>query len=207
MAYKCCNAPPRARGCTYGPHVHKAPEDFPHLVVTCLDAPPSARALVALDCEMVYTVLGRELARLSAVDERGHVLLDRHVRPVGAVVDYNTAHSGVTAARLAAGDVVSFAAARDELLRAIGPQTVLVGHALENDLCVLGIAHGRLVDSAVLYARVGKNNKPYRLGLQRLAEEELRIALDRAGGHDSLDDAIIALRLVVVYVTRRSRRS
>ena len=51
----------------------------------------SSRAVVAIDCEMVITSGGaQELARVTAVDEQGAVLLDMLVVPEAAVVNYNT---------------------------------------------------------------------------------------------------------------------
>ncbi len=52
---------------------------------------------VAIDCEMVITSGGsQELARLTAVDARGSVLLDMLVVPEAPVVNYNTQFSGIT---------------------------------------------------------------------------------------------------------------
>jgi hypothetical protein len=55
------------------------------------------RPVVAIDCEMVITSGGgQELARLTAVDEHGSVLLDMLVVPEAPVVNYNTQFSGIT---------------------------------------------------------------------------------------------------------------
>ena len=79
-------------------------------------APPPPR-LVAVDCEMVGTALGSELARVTAVDEAGAVLLDTLVRPARPVLDYRTAFSGITAALLEAGGAttLTLAEAREAL--------------------------------------------------------------------------------------------
>jgi hypothetical protein len=56
-----------------------------------------ARQVVAIDCEMVITSGGaQELARLTAVDELGSVLLDMLVVPELPVANYNTQFSGIT---------------------------------------------------------------------------------------------------------------
>jgi hypothetical protein len=53
--------------------------------------------VVAIDCEMVITSGGaQELARLTAVDAHGAVLLDMLVVPEAAVANYNTQFSGIT---------------------------------------------------------------------------------------------------------------
>jgi hypothetical protein len=55
------------------------------------------RQVVAIDCEMVITSGGaQELARLTAVDEIGNVLLDMLVVPELPVANYNTQFSGIT---------------------------------------------------------------------------------------------------------------
>ncbi len=54
------------------------------------------KQLVALDCEMVKTEFGMELARVSIVDAYGRVIYDRLVRPSHPVIDYLTDYSGIT---------------------------------------------------------------------------------------------------------------
>lgn len=44
----------------------------------------------ALDCEMIYTTAGSELARVTVVDLDGNVVYDRIVKPKGNVLDCNT---------------------------------------------------------------------------------------------------------------------
>lgn len=49
-----------------------------------------------LDCEMVYSVWGSELARISLVDMDGDTTLDVMVRPCHTLVDANSRFSGLT---------------------------------------------------------------------------------------------------------------
>ena len=46
--------------------------------------------MVAIDCEMVVTEMGSELARITVVGENGDTLYDKLVKPANAVVDYCT---------------------------------------------------------------------------------------------------------------------
>ena len=52
--------------------------------------------VIAMDCEMVMTEFGLELARVSMVDNEGEVLLDLRVRPDDLIVDYLTKFSDIT---------------------------------------------------------------------------------------------------------------
>ncbi len=52
--------------------------------------------LVAIDCEMVYTKCGIELARVSIVDRCGKPLYDEFVKPSEPVLSYNTEFSGIS---------------------------------------------------------------------------------------------------------------
>lgn len=56
--------------------------------------------IVAMDCEMVLTSKGHELARCTLVDENRKVIMDHYVRPAGPVLDYLTRFSGITASLL-----------------------------------------------------------------------------------------------------------
>jgi hypothetical protein len=53
-------------------------------------------ALLAVDCEMVSTRTGKELARCTVVNARFELLYDALCRPVNDILSYNTAFSGLT---------------------------------------------------------------------------------------------------------------
>lgn len=63
--------------------------------------------MYALDCEMVYTVHGPAVARLSVVDVTNEMVLDVLIKPEHQVTDFNTRFSGITANMLEEGDIYS----------------------------------------------------------------------------------------------------
>ncbi|KAH8155551.1 uncharacterized protein LAJ45_00561 [Morchella importuna] len=89
-------------------------------------------------------------------------------------------------------------AARELLLSYIDADTPLIGHALENDLGVLRLCHGAIVDTAVLFPHA--RGLPMRNKLKYLVEKHLerriQVEEEEARGHDSAVDARCAGELV-----------
>lgn len=180
---------------------------------------------VAFDCEMGYTTSGMELLRVTATSwPNGAELLDVLVQPFGAILDLNSRWSGVLAEDLLHGvpwtkdwvappqqpgerkilrKVDSPKAARDLLFSLISPETVLIGHGLENDLNAMRIIHPKIVDTILLYPH--KRGLPVRTSLKVLMEIHLRreIQIDTGNGHDSAEDARAAGDLVRLQVQNR----
>lgn len=50
-----------------------------------------------MDCEMVTTTKGLELARVSLVDYNFEPVFDSFVKPTNPIINYNTRYSGITA--------------------------------------------------------------------------------------------------------------
>ncbi|RKP02302.1 hypothetical protein CXG81DRAFT_25082 [Caulochytrium protostelioides] len=86
---------------------------------------------------------------------------------------------------------------RHVLPRVLGPQAILVGHGLENDLTVMRLAHDRVVDTAGLVPH--PHGLPIKFSLAHITKRLLHhlIRASPTGGHDSLEDALAALHLVV----------
>lgn len=157
-----------------------------------LAALTSQRHLVAVDCEMVITERGFELARVTVLDGgTGDTLLDEFVVPDVPVKDYNTRFSGISADILAGvttrvRDIWHF------LQPFVGPQTIMVGHTLENDLKALRLVHRRCIDTALLFP--DPRGPCYRFSLRALATRYLGRKIQQ-GEHDSAEDARAALDL------------
>lgn len=78
------------------------------------------------------------LARVSIVNEKGDIIMDKYVKPTQPVVDYRTKFSGITPEHLE--NAHSFAEVQAEVIR-IKTNRLVVGHALHNDFKVLKIEH------------------------------------------------------------------
>lgn len=81
---------------------------------------------------------GRMLARVSIVNEKGEIIMDKYVKPTKPVIDFRTQFSGITPAHLE--NAYDFADVQAEVSR-IKFNRILVGHALHNDLKVLKMDH------------------------------------------------------------------
>ncbi|KAI0638158.1 ribonuclease H-like protein [Trametes polyzona] len=214
--YTCCSRTPDEEGCQTGPHVfyESNPEDLHRRHAFTHTRPPAdsggessaagpdtALDVVALDCEMIYTTGGMRVARVSVVDSAGKEIFDEYVRMDDGVevIDYNTRFSGITPEHLS-GASLSLASIRRSMDAFINSRTIIIGHALENDLKTLRMIHHRCVDTAVLFPHSA--GPPYRRALRALAKEYLGQTIQAAGaaGHSSIEDSVATLDLVRWHV-------
>jgi RNA exonuclease 1 len=164
--WTCCNQPsvPSTEPCG-GAHEHVPREqDLNELTMLyqCYHTPlsPPKRSdiyhAVALDCEMGQAANGdSELIRVTLIDYFSEaILIDNLVEPEVELAHLNTRYSGVTwadmkKARRDRTILRGKAAARQAVWRYVGPDTVVIGHGLENDLRSLRWIHSLIVDSLV----------------------------------------------------------
>ncbi|OOO07084.1 Exonuclease RNase T and DNA polymerase III [Aspergillus oryzae] len=170
-----------------------------------------ARRAVVIDCEMVQVRRWqREVAFLSAVDFlTGEVLINNYVRPTGKVTDWTTRISGITPAAMAEavarGQALNgWQSARQELYKYIDSQTILIGHALNSDLDVLGIYHSRVVDSVILASEAvfGLSSAFKRLySLKTLSEVFLKLQIQSDNHpHVCLEDTLATRDVVLSFL-------
>ncbi|XP_077554335.1 exonuclease GOR-like [Haemaphysalis longicornis] len=201
IGFSCCGAPANHPGCNSS-YYHVCPLgardkwDTAALAFVCSRRRHGVtREVFALDCEMCFTIRGFEVARVSVVDCNGTTVYDSYVRPGSPVLDYNTAFSGITAAHLR-NVHTTLQDVQAALLRLFNASTVLVGHGLENDLRVLRMVHGTVVDTAVVFPH--HRGLPYRRSLRSLVGDYLNRGVpDGPLGHDSVEDAKACMELML----------
>ncbi|KAL2012096.1 hypothetical protein VTN00DRAFT_4814 [Thermoascus crustaceus] len=169
--YTCCANKLWQPGCTFAEHhvcedyapgeleaqwmLHKTPQHQNSKSKTKnKHPPPSPRKAIALDSEMGTSAHGEsELIRLTAVDYfTGETLIDSLVYPSVPMRHFNTRYSGVTrgmieAARRKRTCLMGRDAARQQLWRFVGPETIVVVHGGNNDFLALRWIHTRVVDT------------------------------------------------------------
>ncbi len=139
------------------------------------------------------------LARVSIVDYFGQCLLDRYVKVEERVTDYRHHVTGICAKDLSSASAVSFGKCRQQVISLMRGK-VLVGHALENDLSVLGIHHPwhDIRDTSIYYP-YQKKDRYGRIGPSRLchlAKIHLGIDIQKKGQpHCPVEDACAAMAL------------
>lgn len=187
--------------------------------------------IIALDCEMVYTIHGLELARVTVTDWNEQLLLDLLIKPDHSIVDYNTKYSGIsqslydqnslflqidtTISTIPNTSYVTFSHARESFLRLLSHDkiiTTIVGHSLENDLRALKVIHPYIIDTSQLFPH--PKGPHMRSGLKYLAATHLQEFIQQGGntvndliGHSSKEDAMASLRLFKFKLYQDSKQN
>nr|XP_025042549.1 RNA exonuclease 1 homolog [Pelodiscus sinensis] len=196
--YSCCEGVVGSPGCQVAKlHVHDGrKENLEGFVKTFSKLPADGNhGVFALDCEMCYTTQGLELIRVTVVDSNLQVAYNTLVKPDNEIIDYNTRFSGVTEEDLK-NTSSSIRDVQAILLNLFSDDTILIGHSLENDLFALKLIHNTIVDTAVVFPhRLGL---PHKRALRNLMADYLRrIIQDDVGGHDSSEDAVACMELML----------
>ncbi|PWN22919.1 hypothetical protein BCV69DRAFT_280528 [Microstroma glucosiphilum] len=153
--------------------------------------------IAAIDCELGYTTAGMSMTRVTVLDESGAIVLDELVKPRAEVLDPNLRFSGVTKEQLEQPGVKSLPEVRREIARFVGPDTIIIGHGLENDLNAMRLLHTTVVDTALLFPH--HKGLPFRHGLKLLSSKHLQRSIQdgpATAGHSSVEDSKASLDLV-----------
>ncbi|OPJ89220.1 hypothetical protein AV530_006974 [Patagioenas fasciata monilis] len=206
--YSCCERIVGSAGCQIAKlHVHDGRwEKLEGFMKTLIKSPPFDRnyGVYALDCEMCYTTRGVELTRVTVVDAKLQVVYDTFVKPDGKVVDYDIRLSGAMEDDLK-NTTTSLRDVQAVLLNLFSAETILIGHSLENNLYALKLIHSAVVDTSILFPhRLGL---PHKRALGTLMTDYLRrIHQDDVGGHNSRNDAVACMELILWKVKEDKKR-
>jgi hypothetical protein len=170
--------------------------------------------IVILDCEMIDTIFGREVAKITMINNHEHLLLDdAFVYPRGDVLDYKTQFTGIHSTNdyhFATQNpqlftVISYAQLIVYLLLTISTETIMIGHSLENDLHALRLVHTRLCDTAILYPH--PRGFPLRRSLKELVWNYLQMKIQEDHQcHNSREDCIATWQLVLYYLEKTTAK-
>lgn len=199
--WSCCKERTSTLGCTSnqyhdwiglkknynGPYV-----DFVRTIPTKRIPINGTYGVYGVDCEMVITTSGFELAKITMIDVYGVVVYDEFVKPTNDIVDYNTTYSGITPENLS-GVTKTLKDVQKDLMGFVNAETILIGHGLENDLRALHMLHFTVIDTALLLRH--KHNLPYRYSLKKLTKSLLMKDI-QVSTHNSIEDARCAIDLV-----------
>lgn len=198
--HACCSQPAPADGCCVATcHVSDNfdPENLVGYMAT-MDKPDPEdgnHGVYALDCEMCYTQNGCELTRVTVINSDGTTVYETIVKPDSPILDYNTRFSGIQEKDME-GVTCTIRDVQAVLLNMFSSKTILIGHSLESDFKALKLIHPTVVDTSVVFPH--KMGRPYKRALRNLCSEHLkRIIQNDVGGHDSAEDAISCMDLML----------
>jgi len=166
-------------------------------------ASTKGKLVLGLDCEMVYAKDDNNALARATVVSVSEQLMNAYVRrDTDTVLDFRTPISGVEAHHLLEENgAVPFEEVQAQVLACLSPDTILVGHALQNDLKALKIMHTKVVDTALLFKVQGKTDwQKHKLrSLVQLMTSKVATlqSFNPDMPHDSRQDAEWALQLAL----------
>ncbi|XP_014468903.1 PREDICTED: RNA exonuclease 1 homolog isoform X2 [Dinoponera quadriceps] len=205
--YSCCQQYGSASGCCDAKtHVwdYTDYENLRGYVKTLpKDGSVEEQGVYALDCEMCYTTYGLELTRVTVINDDCNVIYETLVKPQNPIIDYNTRFSGITEEDMK-NVTTTLLDVQATFLTMFSDKTILVGHSLESDFKALRLLHDTVVDTSVMFPH--KNGYPQKRALKNLCSEFLRKLIQNdIGGHDSKEDAVSCMELILWKVKEEAK--
>ena len=159
---------------------------------------PDSCPMFAVDCEMVITKDGYELARVSVVDEKLVCVYDKLVKPDNPVLDYKTEFSGITQ-EILKNVTTSLSEVQKDLSTLLPQPCILIGHSLENDFRALKMTHPFVIDTSCLFqgppeAMTNWFKPKLRMLAKRFLGKEIQTGTN---GHSPTEDAQSCMELVL----------
>lgn len=151
--------------------------------------------LIAIDCEMLKTVDGIQVGRVTMIDHSGNTLYDKYVQPRSVVLDYLEKYSGLNYHNTSKG--ITFQELQRDILEYVGTETFLLGHGLENDLEALQLYTENVIDTSYLFL----NSEGYKIKLSQLAHKYFNQSI-QVNSHSSKEDSICCLMLLAYKITQ-----
>lgn len=146
-----------------------------------------------LDCEMVETTLGTEVAVIGFGKQDDDGRWCNHIvktKPKGEVVDYITPITGLDSNTVFD---MSLEQGIDFLLKCLNKDDIIIGHHLYIDLKALNLYHGRVIDCCMIFHH--PDGPPYYYSLKELASVHLKRQI-QTGAHDPTEDGIAGYDLI-----------
>ena len=157
--------------------------------------------LYSVDCEFCMTKKGLELTKVCVVDSQLNVVYNSLVKPDNPITNYLTRYSGITAEMLI--DVTTkLSDVQNALKSLLPPNAIWIGQSLNNDLHKLQMFHPYVIDTSVIYnisGDRGRKTKLKTLSHMFLGED---IQTEETKGHDPKEDAIAAMKLVLLKLEK-----
>jgi RNA exonuclease 1 len=124
------------------------------------------------------------------------------VKPDNPILDYNTVFSG-----LREGDLdhvrTTLRDVQKRLLDLFNDRTIVIGHALRNDLKALKILHNRVIDTEEVFPH--PKGLPFTRSLKRIVQETFNMNIQMYD-HDSRQDAVACMNLMLRRVIHELKK-
>ena len=208
--YLCCMANATGTPCTkskYHVYLLQNPEEKQALKgyqhTKDIFKSPSKLKVLGLDCEMIFTTEGFELARITVIDYfTRNLVSDIFVKPFGDVVDFNTRYSGIHELD---ETFLPWDEAMAKLGESMDSQTIVLVHGGDNDFHAMRAIHENIIDTSILFPSKHETGPRSRWSLKDLTFKYLSKEIQR-GEHDSTEDSIATADIVRYFLRKELER-